>query len=135
MSDMCKPISRLLDHLLISSYSHSISKPVIGKDVVHDKRVYSPQRQPFRFGLNPAFEFRCKRCPELPIYKLWEMQALTLHLRTKYGMKFSFMVLQFLAYYLHLSFFSHDISVPIEGDDWTKVIIIAAAAGNNDSAP
>lgn len=31
-------------------------------------------------------------------------------------------------------FFSHDILHPIEGDDWTKVIIIAAAAGNNDSA-
>jgi hypothetical protein len=41
------------------------------------------------------------------------MQALTLHLQT-----------------------NHDISDPIEGDDWTKVIIIAAAAaGNNDSAP
>lgn len=61
----------------------------MGRDVVHDKRLYSRRRQPFRLGLNPAFEFRCKRCPELPIYKLWEMQALTLHLRTKYGLIFS----------------------------------------------
>lgn len=39
-------------------------------------------------------------------------------------------------YYLHSSFFRHDIAHPIEGDDWTKVnIIAAAAAGSNDSAP
>jgi len=91
--------------------AHSILEPVIGRDVVHDKRVYSPRRHPFRLGLNPAFEFRCKRCPELPIYKLWEMEALTLHLRTH-----------------------HDIWDPIEGDDWSMVDIIAVAAGNNDSA-
>ena len=84
MSNLCKPISTLMGHLLISSYSHSILEPVIGKDVVHDKRVYSTRRHPFRLGVDPAFEFRCKRCPELPIYKLWEMQALMLHLRTKY---------------------------------------------------
>ena len=131
MSYLRKPISTLLGQLLISSYSHSILEPVIGKDVVYDKRVYSRRRTPFRLGLDPAFEFRCKRCPELPIYKLWEMQALTLHLRTKYGFNF-FIVLQFFTYYLS-SFFRHDILDPIEGDDWTKVNIIAAA-GNNDSA-
>ena len=134
MSNQRKPISILLGHPLMPSYSHSISKPVIGKDVVHDKRVYSPRRQPFRLGLNPAYEFRCKRCPELPIYKLWEMQALVLHLRIKYNYYF-FIVLQFFAYYIRSSFFRHEISDPIEGDDWTKVIIIAAAAGNNDSTP
>lgn len=75
--------------LLISSYSHMILEPVIGKDLVYDKRFYSRRRRPFRLGLNPAFEFRCKRCPDLPIYKLWEMQALMLHLRTKYGLIFS----------------------------------------------
>ncbi|KAF8798197.1 hypothetical protein BYT27DRAFT_7124510 [Phlegmacium glaucopus] len=100
---------------------HLIPEPVIGKDVVYDKRVYARRRQPFRLGLNPEFEFRCRRCPELPIYKLWEMQTLTLHLRTQ-----------------------HDIYEPIEGEDWTRVIIIAAAAatppeseptGNNHPAP
>jgi len=30
-------------------------------------------------------------------------------------------------------FLRHDILDPIEGDDWSKVIIIAAAAGTNDS--
>ena len=37
-------------------------------------------------------------------------------------------------YSLCSSFFSHDILDPIEGDDWTTVDIIAAAAGSNDSA-
>jgi hypothetical protein len=46
-----------------------------------------------------------------------------------------FFVLQFFAYYLRSSFFRHDILHPIEGDDWTKVNIIAAAAGNNDPTP
>lgn len=87
MSNLRKPISALLSHLFsFPPYSHSILEPVIGKDVVYDKRLYSRQRQPFRLGLNPALEYRCKRCPELPIYKLWEMQALMLHLRTKYGL-------------------------------------------------
>ena len=115
--------------LLIPSYSHLILEPVIGKDVVHDKRLYSRRRRPFRLGLNPAFEFRCKRCPELPIYKLWEMSALTLHLRTKYGLDFSSWSCN------SLLFFSHYILDPIEGDDWTRVVIIAAAAANNDSVP
>jgi hypothetical protein len=53
----------------------------------------------------------------------------------KVQINFFFMVLQFLAYHLRLLFFRHDIFNPIEGDDWTQVIIIAAAAGNNDSAP
>ena len=48
---------------------------------------------------------------------------------------FFFTVLQCLAYHLRLLFFRHDISHPIEGDDWTQVIIIAAAAGNNGPAP
>ena len=49
--------------------------------------------------------------------------------------KIFFIVLQYFTYYIRSSFFSHDIWDPIEGDDWNKVIIIAAAAGSNDSVP
>ena len=133
-SNLRKPVSTFLGHLLIYPYSHLILEPVIGKDVVHDKRVHSTRRHPFRLGVDPAFEYRCQRCPELPIYKLWEMQTLTLHLRTKYGLMFSSWPCNSLLT-IFLMFFRHDISYPIEGDDWTQVIIIAAAAGNNGSAP
>jgi len=99
---------------------HLILKPVIGKDVVYDTRVHARRRQLFRLGRDPALEVRCKRCPALPIYKLWDMHTLTLHLRTK-----------------------HNIFEPIEGDDWAEVNIIAPPptaapesepAANNPSA-
>jgi len=83
-----KPISTLwvfLSQLLTSSYSHLVLEPVIGKDIVYDKGAYARRRQPFRLGLDPELQFRCERCPELPIYKPWEMQVLALHLQTEYG--------------------------------------------------
>jgi hypothetical protein len=53
---------------------------------------------------------------------------------TDYFLFSIFIVPQFFSYYLRSSFFvRHDILNPIEGDDWTMVNIIAAAAGNNDS--
>ncbi|KAF8163500.1 hypothetical protein B0H34DRAFT_325856 [Crassisporium funariophilum] len=85
--------------------THSIDKPVIGKDVVYDKRQSIRRRKPFRLGLDPAYEFQCKRCPKIGITKLWEMQALVLHLRLK-----------------------HQVFDSVEGEDWAKVHVIAAAA-------
>jgi len=91
---------------------HLIQKPVIDVDgvttsahVVVDKRLPIQRRKPFRLGLQPAYEFKCNRCPEIPICKIWEMQNLINHLRTK-----------------------HRIAEPVLGKDYTKVNIIAAAA-------
>ncbi|KIM48829.1 hypothetical protein M413DRAFT_438003 [Hebeloma cylindrosporum] len=91
---------------------HLIKTPVIGVDgattsahVVADKRHPTRRRKPFRLGREPAYEFKCNRCPKIPICKIWEMQKLTNHLRTK-----------------------HHIVEPVLEQDYTKVDIIAAAA-------
>ncbi|KAF8168470.1 hypothetical protein B0H34DRAFT_793070 [Crassisporium funariophilum] len=84
---------------------HLVDEPVIGKDVVYDVRDRIRRRTPFRLGLDPAYEFQCKRCPEIKTLKLWEMQALVLHLRLK-----------------------HQVFEAVEGEDWTKVLVIAAEA-------
>ncbi|KDR73534.1 hypothetical protein GALMADRAFT_142017 [Galerina marginata CBS 339.88] len=84
---------------------HLIINPVIGVDVAYDRRFSIRRRKAFRLGMDPAYEVRCKRCPDISIYKLWEMQDLTVHLRTK-----------------------HQILDPVEGEDWMKINMIAAAS-------
>lgn len=66
-----------------STFSHLIQDPVVGVDVKLDNRRPGPRRKPFFLGLNPAYELRCQHCPEIPIYKLWELEALKIHLRIK----------------------------------------------------
>lgn len=65
-------------------FSHCIKNPVIGVDIVADQRLKIPRRRPFRLIRDPAIEHRCKRCPNLPIYKLWEKDALMEHLIKKW---------------------------------------------------
>ncbi|KAF4614830.1 hypothetical protein D9613_002720 [Agrocybe pediades] len=80
---------------------HLIDSPIVGVDVVADMRHKIGRRKPFRLRIEPGFEYRCKRCMDLPIYKLWELQSLMLHLRLK-----------------------HHIPGPMEGDDWEKIPMI-----------
>ncbi|KAF9036649.1 hypothetical protein BJ165DRAFT_1532763 [Panaeolus papilionaceus] len=81
---------------------HLIQDPVVGVDVKLDNRRPGPRRKPFFLGLNPAYELRCQHCPEIPIYKLWELEALKIHLRIK-----------------------HNTPEPAEGTDWVRIRVIA----------
>jgi len=80
----------ILDYLLIDSLlkqtwlcSHCVRNPVVGADVAADLRKRIHKRRPFRLFRDPAFEHRCKHCSDLPIYKLWEKDALMKHLKKK----------------------------------------------------
>ena len=56
---------------------------MIGTDVVADRRLRIRKRRPFRLFRDPAFENRCKHCSNLPIFQLWEKDALKDHLIKK----------------------------------------------------
>ncbi|KAF8912005.1 hypothetical protein CPB84DRAFT_742614 [Gymnopilus junonius] len=86
---------------------HLIDNPVLGVDVAFDSRLYVRQRKVFRLAMDPAYEFSCKRCPKLPVYKLWEMQNLVQHLLAK-----------------------HHIVDPVEEEDWAKVNVVAAVSSS-----
>ncbi|CAA7271524.1 unnamed protein product [Cyclocybe aegerita] len=104
--------SQAIDHV---KQVHCIKEPVVGVDVVVDRRQNVRRRRPFRLGLDPAFEYRCDRCPEMGIYKLWPLEKLMEHLLKK-----------------------HKISEAIEGEDWTKIKVIAntaSASPSTDDSP
>ncbi|PPQ75374.1 hypothetical protein CVT24_013157 [Panaeolus cyanescens] len=91
---------------------HLIRNPVIGIDLIYDKRRPGRRRKPFLLGLNPAYELRCQHCPEMPIYKLWELEALKIHLRLK-----------------------HNKPDPLEGADWTRIRLIAPMPSTSSHTP
>lgn len=80
----CERCHFLAERVTQYSFRHLISNPVLGIDVIRDNRHYVRRRKIFRLGMDPPYEFRCKKCPEFPIYKLWEMQSLTQHLLSKW---------------------------------------------------
>jgi hypothetical protein len=67
-------------HVFVSR--HCNKDPVDGEDYIVDLRKHIRRRRPFRMCLDPAFEYRCERCPDIPIYKLWQKDALMDHIRT-----------------------------------------------------
>ncbi|KAF5331110.1 hypothetical protein D9619_005952 [Psilocybe cf. subviscida] len=102
---------------------HGIEDPIIGVHVIPDRRRSIRRRKPFRLGLDPAYEYRCLKCPKLGITKLWELQALTMHLLLQYGLIRYDNVHESNAGPTLPS--SHKLADPIENKDWEKVDIIA----------